>query len=102
MTEDMIEMGLRPDDIYMARDSRDKWQDTARPVYTDRPAILRRFTTRWVIGGILLVVMAAGYRFAAPKPGFFLPPRILEIQQERPVKADSAQAVRIICPPPSP
>lgn len=73
MTEDMIGMGLRPDDIYMARTYTDKWQDTARPVYTDRPAILRRFTGRWVAGGVLLVIMAAGSRFAAPRPGFFLP-----------------------------
>ncbi len=73
MTEDMIGMGLRPDDIYMARGYTDKWQDTARPVYTDRPAILRRFTGRWVVGGVLLVIMAAGSRFSAPEPGFFLP-----------------------------
>ena len=73
MTDDMIAMGLRPDDIYMSRSFTDKWQDTARPVYTDRPAILRRFTGRWVVGGVLLVVMAAGSRFAAPQRGFFLP-----------------------------
>ena len=73
MTDDMIGMALRPDDIYMARTMTDKWQDTARPVYTDRPAILRRFTGRWVAGGILLVIMAAGSRFAPPEKGFFLP-----------------------------
>ena len=73
MTEDMIGMGLRPDDIYMARGYTDKWHDTARPVYTDRPAILRRFTSRWVVGGVLLVIMAAGSRFSAPEPGLFLP-----------------------------
>ena len=73
MTDDMIGMALRPDDLYMSRTFTDKWQDTARPVYTDRPAILRRFTGRWVAGGILLVVMAAGSRFAPPEKGFFLP-----------------------------
>ncbi|MFN2200434.1 MAG: hypothetical protein ACK2UO_04475, partial [Caldilineaceae bacterium] len=73
MTEDMIGMGLRPDDIYMTRSFRDKWQDTARPVYTDRPAILQRFTARWVVGGVFLVVLAAGSRFAAPEPGYFMP-----------------------------
>lgn len=73
MTEDMIGMALRADDLYMARTYTDKWQDTARPVYTDRPAILRRFTGRWVTGGVLLVVMAAGSRFAPPERGYFLP-----------------------------
>ena len=73
MTDDMIHMGLRPDDIYMARTFNDKWQDTARPVYTDRPAILRSFTGRWVIGGLLIVVFAAGSRVDMPEPGFYLP-----------------------------
>lgn len=73
MTKDLIGMALRPDDLYMARTYADRWQDTARPVYTDRPAILRRFTARWVIGGIFLVILAAGSRIALPEPGFFLP-----------------------------
>ena len=73
MTDDLIDMALRPDDLYMARTYADRWQDTARPVYTDRPAILRRFTARWVVGGIFLVVLAAGSRIDLPQPGFFLP-----------------------------
>ena len=73
MTDDLLGMALRPDDLYMARTFTDRWQDTARPVYTDRPAILRRFTARWVIGGIFLVILAAGSRLASPQPGFFLP-----------------------------
>ncbi len=73
MTDDLLGMALRPDDLYMARTYTDRWQDTARPVYTDRPAILRRFTARWVIGGIFLVILAAGSRIAPPQPGFFLP-----------------------------
>ena len=73
MSDDLLGMALRPDDLYMARTYTDRWQDTARPVYTDRPAILRRFTARWVIGGIFLVILAAGSRIAPPQPGFFLP-----------------------------
>jgi hypothetical protein len=71
MTEDQLALGLQPDDIYMARTFTDRWQDTARPVYTDRPAILRRFVARWVVGGILLVIFAAGSRFELPESGFF-------------------------------
>lgn len=73
MTEDMINMGLRPDDIYLSRTYGDKWQDMARPVYTDRPAILRSFTGRWVIGGLLMVIFAAGSRLDMPEPGFYVP-----------------------------
>ncbi len=72
-TNDMLGMALRADDLYMARTYTDRWQDTARPVYTDRPAILRGFTGRWVIGGIFLVLLAAGSHIDRPQPGFFLP-----------------------------
>jgi hypothetical protein len=72
MTSDQLEMALRPDDLYMTRSFGDRWHDMARPVYTDRPGILRRFTARWVLGGVLLVILAAGSRFAMPESGFFL------------------------------
>lgn len=70
MTDDLLAMALQPDDIYMSRSFGDRWQDTARPVYTDRPAILRRFVARWVVGGIILVVLAAGSRYDMPESGF--------------------------------
>lgn len=70
MTEDLLAMALQPDDIYMSRSFGDRWQDTARPVYTDRPAILRRFVARWVVGGIILVILAAGSRYDMPENGF--------------------------------
>jgi hypothetical protein len=70
MTEDLLAMALQPDDLYIVRGLGDRWQDTARPVYTDRPAILRRFVARWVIGGILLVILAAGSRYDLPQSGF--------------------------------
>ncbi|HXF64248.1 MAG TPA: hypothetical protein VNK95_21650, partial [Caldilineaceae bacterium] len=72
MTEDLLALALQPDDLYMARTFGDRWQDTARPVYTDRPAILRRFVGRWVMGGILLVILAAGSRAELPQGGFQL------------------------------
>ncbi|MCC6455621.1 MAG: DUF4129 domain-containing protein [Caldilineaceae bacterium] len=70
MTEDLLAMALQPDDLYIVRGVGDRWQDTARPVYTDRPAILRRFVGRWVVGGILLVIFAAGSRYDLPESGF--------------------------------
>lgn len=71
MTEDHLALGLQPDDLYVVRGVGDRWQDSARPVYTDRPAILRRFVARWVVGGILLVIFAAGSRYEMPESGFF-------------------------------
>ena len=71
MTEDHLALALQPDDLYIVRGVGDRWQDTARPVYTDRPAILRRFVARWVVGGILLVIFAAGSRYDLPENGFF-------------------------------
>lgn len=71
MTEDLLAMALQPDDLYVVRGVGDRWQDTARPVYTDRPAILRRFVARWVVGGILLVIFAAGSRYDLPESGIF-------------------------------
>lgn len=71
MTSDLLGLALQPDDIYAARTVRGHWQDTARPVYTDRPAILRRFVGRWLVGGILLVLLAAGTRVGPSENGFF-------------------------------
>lgn len=70
MTEDLLAMALQPDDLYTVRTFADRWQDTARPVYTDRGAILRRFVARWVIGGILMIILAAGSRYDLPESGF--------------------------------
>jgi hypothetical protein len=70
MTDDMLALALQPDDLYAARTFNDRWQDTARPVYTDRPAILRRFVGRWVVGGVILVILAAGSRYDLPESGF--------------------------------
>lgn len=70
MTDDLLAMALQPDDLYASRTFGDRWQDTARPVYTDRPAILRRFVARWVVGGIILVILAAGSRYDLPESGF--------------------------------
>lgn len=70
MVEDHLALGLQPDDLYVVRGVGDRWQDSARPVYTDRPAILRRFVARWVIGGILLIIFAAGSRYEMPESGF--------------------------------
>lgn len=70
MTDDLLALALQPDDLYSARTFHDRWQDTARPVYTDRPAILRRFVARWVGGGVILVILAAGSRYDLPESGF--------------------------------
>ena len=72
MTDDLLGMALRPDDLYMARTYTDRWQDTAlRSTPTARHSA--PFHRPLVIGGIFLVILAAGSRIAPPQPGFFLP-----------------------------
>ncbi|NJN83849.1 MAG: hypothetical protein HC802_17295, partial [Caldilineaceae bacterium] len=70
MTNDLIQMALRPDDLYTTRSFANRWQDNARPVHTDRGAILRRFVTRWVVGGLFLVTLAASSQIGPSDNGF--------------------------------
>jgi hypothetical protein len=69
MTDDQLSLALQPDDLYLAQSHGGRWHDMSRPLYTDRPAIMRRFVGRWVMGGVLLVILAAGAQFDAPQFG---------------------------------
>lgn len=57
-TEDLLAMALRPDELYAIE--ADRIGELVRTSYSDRPAILRAFVTRWMAGGIILVIFAAG------------------------------------------
>jgi hypothetical protein len=57
-TDDLLQMALQPDELYAIE--ADRIGELVRTSFSDRPAILRGLVTRWVVGGILLVVFAAG------------------------------------------
>jgi hypothetical protein len=57
-TDDLLRMALQPDELY-AIDA-DRIGEMARTSHSDRPAILRGLVGRWVTGGIVMVMFAAG------------------------------------------
>lgn len=57
-TDDLLRMALQPDELF-AIDA-DRIGEMTRTSNSDRPAILRGLVTRWVTGGLLMVLFAAG------------------------------------------
>jgi hypothetical protein len=57
-TDDLLRMALQPDELYAIE--ADRIGEMVRTSTSDRPAILRGLVARWVAGGILLVIFAAG------------------------------------------
>lgn len=58
ISNDLLRMALQPDELYAIE--ADRIGEMVRTSNTDRPAILRGLVSRWVVGGILLVLFAAG------------------------------------------
>ncbi len=73
-TEDLLRMALQPDELYAIE--ADRIGELVRTSTSDRPALLRGLVTRWVVGGILLVIFAAGLGldFSAGRNFFALSP----------------------------
>jgi len=72
MTSDFLKMGLQPDELHAARQRTGRsTDDPTPPNYTDRRAVLAGFLTRWLSGGILLVILAAGTQVRPSANGFF-------------------------------
>jgi hypothetical protein len=57
---DLLSMALQADELYLADTTTQSTYDAARPASTNRQAILDRFTTRWMVGGLILITLAAG------------------------------------------
>jgi hypothetical protein len=57
-TDDLLRMALQPDELYAIE--ADRIGEMVRTSHMDRPAILRGLVARWVAGGILMVILAAG------------------------------------------
>ncbi len=69
MSRELLDMALRPDEI-KAAESGTLYRETVQPGYTDRQTLLNSFASRWVIGGILLVMLAAGTNVGFSGRGF--------------------------------
>jgi hypothetical protein len=69
MSRELLDMALRPDEI-KAAESGTLYRETVQPGYTDRQTLLNSFASRWVIGGILLVMLAAGTNVGFAERGF--------------------------------
>lgn len=81
LTGDLLRLALQPDELFALQT--DRIGEMIRTSNSDRPAILNRIVARWVGGGILMVVAAAGLQVERPVNGFFalsqqnLPPAVI-------------------------
>lgn len=69
MTDDLLRLALQPDELFALET--DRIGEMIRTSNSDRPAILGRIASRWVGGGILMVMAAAGLQVERPVPGAF-------------------------------
>ncbi len=65
---DMLRLALQPDELHALHT--DRIGEMIRSSNTDRPTILARIVARWVAGGILMVLAAAGLQVERPVTGF--------------------------------
>ncbi|MEZ4661964.1 MAG: DUF4129 domain-containing protein [Caldilineaceae bacterium] len=71
-TSDFLRMGLQSDELYAARQRTGRsTDDPVPPNYINRRAVLGGFVARWLGGGILLVLLAAGTRVGQSSNSFF-------------------------------
>ena len=71
MTGDLQSMALQPDELALLATDGVRTRDSLQPVATDRVTLLGSFTGRWVTGGMILVMLAAGTRVTIGSRGFF-------------------------------
>ena len=71
VTNDFLSMGLQTDELAdLEAASRPISGDDHR-IQSDRGALVRRFSERWAIGGMLLIVLTAGSQVGMGTNGFF-------------------------------
>lgn len=81
LTGDLLRLALQPDELFALQT--DRIGEMIRTSNSDRPAILNRIIARWVGGGILMVIAAAGLQVERPVNGFFaisqqqIPPAVI-------------------------
>jgi hypothetical protein len=70
VTEDLNQLGLGSDELYVAERRSDRSGDPMRSSGIDRRAVLTSFAIRWVTLGLLLIVLATGLRQEMRFDGF--------------------------------
>jgi Domain of unknown function (DUF4129) len=68
-TGDLLRLALQPDELHALEI--DRIGEMVRSSNSDRPTVLGRIVSRWVGGGILMVMAAAGLQVERPVNGFF-------------------------------
>lgn len=68
LMSDLLRLALQPDELHALQT--DRIGEMIRSSNTDRPTILARIVARWVAGGILMVLAAAGLQVERPVTGF--------------------------------
>ena len=68
-TDDLLNLALQPDELYAMQ--MDRIGEMVRTSHSDRPSILRRVVTRWLIGGMLMVLLAASLQLGPSSHGLF-------------------------------
>jgi len=68
-TGDLLRLALQPDELFAL--GTDRIGEMIRSSNSDRPMILGRIVSRWVGGGVLMVMAAAGLQVERPANGFF-------------------------------
>lgn len=72
ITSDFLKISLQPDEIYAAQQRTGRSdEDPTPPNYTDRRGVLGGFVSKWVAGGVLLVLLSAGTQIEPSTNGFF-------------------------------
>lgn len=72
ITSDFIKMSLQPDELYAAEQRTGRsTDDPTPPNYTDRRSVLGGFVSKWIGGGVLLVLLSAGTQLKPSENGFF-------------------------------
>ncbi len=57
---DLLAMALQADELYALKGAERSRLDMARPTGTNRQLLLDRFVGRWMVGGLLMIMLAAG------------------------------------------
>lgn len=60
MSRDLLDMALQPDELYLTQPNHEHRGDGMRARTIDRRVLMTSFVIRWVIGGVLLILLAAG------------------------------------------
>jgi hypothetical protein len=59
LISDLNQLALQPDELMMLQQRNDRYGDPMRAATTDRRALLRQVVSRWVVLGILVILLAA-------------------------------------------